>query len=148
MAKPVRKRKKRMNQSLPKTTHFPRIYRFITEDLYSAKSVHVYKVSVTSFFSGILLIAIVLQANILLHNRELAQKAVKERQQVVGEAVYWKNVSEVQTGSRDIYYRIATLEYKLGNIAESKRYIQKAIEIDPNFEEIRVLGAKVGATLP
>ncbi len=138
------KRKKRMSQSLPKTSQFPNIYRFITEDIYSAKTVHVYKVSVASFFSGILLIAIVLEANILLQNIEIAKKTVKEREQVAVEATYWKHISESYAGHRDIYYRIATLEYKLGNINQSKEYLRKALEADPNFDGAKVLGARVG----
>ncbi len=137
-----------MNTELPKTKQFPKIPRFITEKIYSPRNAHIYKISVISFFSGIMLIGIVLQANILFQNIKIAKKVVKEREQVIGQVVYWKTVSEAHAGNRDIYYRIATLQYKLGNVEQSREYIRKALELDPNFDEAKVLGAKVGLTLP
>ncbi len=43
-----------------------------------------------------------------------------------------------------VYYKIASLDYRVGNIDESKEYLKKALEIDPNFKDGYVLGAKVG----
>ena len=40
---------------------------------------------------------------------------------------------------RDGYFRLATLEYELGNRNKAKEYVQKALELDPNFEEGRRL---------
>mgnify|MGYP004417280321 FL=1 len=57
---------------------------------------------------------------------------------------YWEGISEKYKGYRDVYYRIAALQFKVGNVAASQEYVKKALELDPNFPEGHVLGAKVG----
>ena len=138
------KSKKRMNNSLPKTTLFPRIYRFITEEIFVEKHLKIYKIFIVSFFSGILLIAIGFESALLLKNLDKAKQAVKEKENTIWEIAYWKRVADTYKGYRDIYHRLAVLEYKLGNNGGSKKDVQKSLELDPNFEEGRSLGAKVG----
>ena len=124
--------------------HLPRIPRFITENLFSGRAFFYLKYIFVGAISGALLIAITLQGVELRGNTRQAEQVVQAREQVMQEIVYWKQIADTYSGYRDIYYRIATLQYKLGNKEESKKYLQKALELDPNFEEAHVLGAKVG----
>jgi hypothetical protein len=130
----------------PVNSYFPNIPRFITERVYSHKNVRILLFVVAGFFSAVLLIGIVWQGLILLQNIDTSKKLTKDRQDVLWETAYWKGVVDTNIGYRDIYHRIAILEYKLGNKQEAKTYIQKALEQDPNFEEARVLGQKIEAS--
>lgn len=140
------KLKKRMNQELPILKHLPKIPRFITENLSRENAFFFTKYVMVGGVCGFLIMVTTLEGSKLLVNLEESKKLQKEREQVIQEIAYWKQVGDTYSGYRDIYYRIAALQYKLGNEAESKAYIQKALELDPNFEEGRVLGAQIEAT--
>jgi tetratricopeptide (TPR) repeat protein len=77
--------------------------------------------------------------------RNLAQVKLVENnnQKVAREIAQWKKMADKYTGYRDIYYRIAFLEYSQGNLDEAKKYVQKALDVDPNFDAGRVLGEKI-----
>jgi len=77
--------------------------------------------------------------------KNLAQARIAENnnQKVAAEIEQWKKMADKYTGYRDIYYRIAFLEYSQGNMDEAKKYIQKALDVDPNFDAGRVLGEKI-----
>lgn len=140
MSKP----KKRMSKELPKTKDLPKIPRSIPESLYT-KIFFYTKYIFVGAISGALLIAVALQSVELRGNMLQANGVAQDRQKLEQEVVYWKQIADTYSGYRDIYYRIATLQYKLGNKEESKKYLQKALELDPNFEEARVLGTKIEA---
>ena len=125
---------------------FPSIPRFITEHLFSKRTFFYLKYVFVGAVSGALLIILALQSVELKGNMLQADQVVQDREQLLQEVVYWKQIADTYSGYRDIYYRIATLQYKLGNTQESKKYLQKALELDPNFEEARVLGAKIEAS--
>lgn len=69
---------------------------------------------------------------------------MQERAHLEREVSYWQQVADKYKGYRDVYYRIATLQFKLGNVSASQEYVKKALDLDPNFPEGRVLGTKVG----
>lgn len=121
----------------------PSIFRFITEYTLSDKAITHAKLMIIGFFSGLLLVSIAYQTNKLFHNLQAVQVMRHERGKINQEIVYWKHVSERYEGYRDVYFRIAALEYKIGNKRESEQYMEKALEIDPNFEAGRVLGEKI-----
>jgi hypothetical protein len=133
-----------MNPAQSQASQFPNIYRFITEYPLPDKYLFYGKVLVSSFFSGVLVIGIALQVMFFVQNRQETSRVVAEREQVVGEAKYWETMADKYKGYRDIYYHMAVLKYRLGDANASKTYVKKALELDPNFEEGRVLGAKIG----
>jgi len=113
----------------------PSIYRFITEE---------WKIMLTSFISGLILIVIMFQSVNLYQNMKEQQRLKLEREKLSKELIYWKNTAGKYKSYRDVYFKIAAIEYKLGNTQESKNYIKKALELDPNFKEAKVLGVQVG----
>lgn len=123
---------------------FPNITRFITERRVLPYIILYCKIFIVSFISGFLFINILLQTVILVKSLKQLELARQQRMNIFNEIVYWKNISTQYSDYRDVYYRLATLEYEVGNISESKRYMQKALELDPNFGEGKVLGAKIG----
>jgi len=80
----------------------------------------------------------------LLYNIKQRESLAQERIQLQNEVNYWEAIAQKYQGYRDVYYRIAALQYKLGNTNESQKYVKKALELDPNFPEGHVLGAKIG----
>lgn len=125
-------------------TEFPRIYRFITERSLSWQQIYLLKLFVFGFLCGFLLLSIVLQYLSLRHNLEQAKVLQSERRKVETEVAYWKGIAEKYKGYRDVYYKLATLEYKLGDMTAAKNYMKTTYALDPNFEAGRVLGAKIG----
>jgi tetratricopeptide (TPR) repeat protein len=138
-----------MKQKLPQSATkvialFPSNIRSITEvSLTSSQSRNI-KIGLVSFFSLFLIGLIFLQGVTLWYNIQQREVYLQERAHLEKEIVYWQQVADKYQGYRDVYYRIATLQYKLGNVAASQEYIKKALELDPNFPEGRVLGTKVG----
>lgn len=123
-------KKKLPKQKRDKTSLFPKIYRFITES---------WKLIVFSLISGLIVIAIVLQSYSLYSNLQEEEKIKQERGGVEKELAFWKNSLTKYKDSRDIYFKIATLEYRLGNVEEARSSLSKALEIDPNFEKGRAM---------
>jgi tetratricopeptide (TPR) repeat protein len=123
---------------------FPSIFRFITEGYLIRGDRRYLKLFVVSFISGFLIIGILLQTTQLMKNMQQLKIAQEERQKILTEIDYLKNLTQKYDGYRDVYFQIATLEYKLGNTEESKKYLKKALDADPNFKAGRVLGARVG----
>ena len=62
-----------------------------------------------------------------------------QRQAIAVEMQFWQGIIKTYPNYRDGYFRLATLEYELGNRNKAKEYVQKALELDPNFEEGRRL---------
>lgn len=138
-----------MKEKLPQTTAkvialFPSILRSITEFHFTRHQSHNIKVLLVSSLSVFLLGLIFLQGVTFWYNMQQRDVFIQERTLLEKEVTYWQGVADKYQGYRDVYYRIASLQYKLGNTAASQEYVRKALEIDPNFAEGRVLGTKVG----
>jgi tetratricopeptide (TPR) repeat protein len=127
-----------------KRKYLPSINRFITERLFLKRLPLFTKIAFASFFSGFLLLQIVLQSATFQLKSQEAAALKQERGQIEKEIAYLKSLTPQYKNYRDIYYRIALLEYKVGSFDESKKYVSKVLEIDPNFAEGRVLGEKIG----
>jgi tetratricopeptide (TPR) repeat protein len=138
-----------MKQKLPQPhvetiALFPRNLRFITEGKFTERQSRNIKVVLVSGASLFLLALISLQCVTLWYNIREQQTLVLDREQLQNEAAYWEQIANKYQGYRDVYYRIASIQYKLGNYSESQRYVKKALELDPNFPQGHVLGAQVG----
>lgn len=127
-------KKKSQPQTEKKPSFFPKIYRFITES---------WKLIVVSFASAFLLIAIALQSISLYQNLQEERKLKATRSKTIAELNHWKQIAGKYKNYRDAYFKIATLEYRLGNIQEAKINLKKTLELDPNFDK----GRKMEKTL-
>lgn len=139
----------RMKQKLPQSATkvialFPSNIRSITETSLTPSQSQNLKVGLVSTFSLFLIALIFLQGVTLWYNVKQQEVYMQERAHIEKEVAYWQQVAYKYKGYRDVYYRIATLQFKLGNVSASQEYLKKALELDPNFPEGRVLGTKVG----
>jgi tetratricopeptide (TPR) repeat protein len=123
---------------------FPKNLRAITEFTFSSSQSYTIKIILTSAVSIFLLAFIFLEGVAIRYNIQQQEIQAQQRLQVEDEVKYWEGIANKYQGYRDVYYRIAALQYKLGNISESQKYVKKALELDPNFPQGHVLGAHVG----
>lgn len=130
----------RMKNKLP---YFPRIPRFITEDIITVRTLFILKLLIIGVVSAMLMMQIVREVSALPINADQAKIVQEKRHKIALEIAHWKKVADQYTGYRDVYYKIALLEYSQGNLVEAKKYIHKALEVDPNFDAGRVLGEKI-----
>lgn len=115
---------------------FPKINRFITES---------WKIILISFISGALLIAIALQSISFYHNYQEEKRLEATRGKTIAELKYWQQIAGEYKNYRDAYFKIATLEYRLGNIEEARINLKKTLDLDPNFEKAREMEKLMGS---
>lgn len=128
MAPKLKDSQERKVSKASKVGFFPKISRFITEE---------WKMILSSLASGILIFGIVWQS-ISLYQALMEEKRINsERENVERELDFWRSEAEKYPGHRDIFFKIATLEYRLGNKDEARINLDKALIIDPNFEKGR-----------
>lgn len=93
-------------------------------------------VNVLSF---VLFIAIILAGvNLYKLNQDL-DKQNKERSSIQQQLTSWENIIARYPNYRDAYFKAALLEYRFKTDNKAKEYLQKALELDPSFEEGRKL---------
>lgn len=143
VAKPVKRRQPKAKQETvvyekpqekQKASFFPKIFRFITEQ---------WLLLLSSIASIVILVAIVLQGINLYHNLQEERKIEEERGKTEKELAFWKESLNTYKNSRDIYFKIATLEYRLGNKNGARENLNKALEVDPNFKEGREMEKQI-----
>lgn len=152
--------KKFFKKSPPKVTSkpiFPSISRFIPEfrnigaENRKPDKVHASgvmrivwnKYFLVSFASVFISVAIVLQGVELVKHFNELRTIRNERQQIMGEIAYWSDVVEKHNDYRDGYFKLALLEYRLGNREKAREYIDKTLFIDPNYKDARAFQQRV-----
>lgn len=123
-----------MNVSL--LVHFPKIFRFITE-----KSL----LLVIGLVSLVVLTAIILEGVKLQNTLQQADLAKEERIKLTKELAYWQSVTRQYNNYRDAYFKVAILQYQLGEMFQAKETLNKVVALDPNFENAHILSARIEA---
>lgn len=83
----------------------------------------------------VLLVLVIFQAQSLwTHSQEKKQKE-QGRAELMRQEAYWQGVVDKYQDYRDGYYNIALLAYRLGEDSRAEEYIQKALDLDPNFKQ-------------
>lgn len=118
-----------MKFTLPRLKNkFPRISRRITEN-------NVWLI-IASVVIGV---AILIVGADLQKSIQDKQYIEKERIKIAKEIEYWEKTIEKYKDFRDAYFQLAVLNYRLGNFDKAKAFLQKTLELDPNFEKGREL---------
>ncbi len=123
-----------MGKDSQKKVFSPNISRFITEE---GKNL------AFSMVATMLVIGIFVQGLSLTHNLSKQEDASNRQKEISAELDFWKEFIGKNGDYRDVYYRMAELEYKLGNINEARLNLAKVEELDPNFKDADVLGVKI-----
>lgn len=63
------------------------------------------------------------------------EKNERTREEIEREISKWEMIISIKHNYRDAYFRLAVLNYQIFKNEESKQYLEKAMTLDPNFEE-------------
>jgi len=146
--------KKKIGES-GRNRQFPSIYRFITERKEGLNSIkNKFRLSNQSklkkllFFVSaglVLLVVLILVFGIVFLGVYAfkyslqAGKINNQRQDLQTQVNFWQSIADKYEGYKDAYFRIAVLEYQLGDFQKSKDYNKKALLLDPNFDDAKKL---------
>jgi tetratricopeptide (TPR) repeat protein len=138
-----------------KKPQFPNISRFITEreilrkipklrlSLSLQPKLKKYLFILTAI--GVLVVTVVLTAGIaffsikVYQNYQAITQISRQRQQIQGKINFWQSIADKYEGYKDAYFQMAILDYQLGNFQKAKLENQKALILDPNFEDAKNL---------
>ena len=70
---------------------------------------------------------------------DILKKIKNEPQKIKNEISFWEKVVFDKPNYRDGYLQLTLLHYQIYEIDQAKEYLQKAKEIDPNFETVKKL---------
>ena len=89
------------------------------------------------FFIGITCIAIaIVLVSYDFYNNLIKQEAVYEaRGKVIEDLNFWNREVIEKPNYRDGYFNLALIYFQLGDIKNSSLNLEKALSLDPNFEE-------------
>jgi tetratricopeptide (TPR) repeat protein len=115
----------------PKSAHEKQSWQ--APDLRYLKSLILNKYFLVSFLTTFLGVAITLQGISVQKSLHQLTEINAERQKIEGEVAYWQRIVTERPNYRDAYFKLALLEYQLGNKTKTKEYIEKTLELDPNY---------------
>lgn len=121
----------------PKQSQFPRISLVFPEKV--SGSIFISPVFITAFTLGFLIMAIGIVGNDLKNNVIKLNGVNRERLVVEAQVSEWQRIMNSYKNYKDGYYMLSLLEYKLGNYQQSFDHIQKALAIDPNYKDAKIL---------
>lgn len=120
---------------------FPSNFRFIPENvLLSRKYLRWARIGIMCLLSILFLTLTIRQYASLVKNREHLKQLAIERQKIEKEINDWKIISAKYPDYPDIYLKIAALEYQLGYAQTAKTNIDKALSLNPDMKQGRILG--------
>lgn len=122
---------------------FPNNYRFITEPFCAVWRLRVNRRFWVAFVSALALFGLGFAAAEWYMVSSNKQAIDRERQAVLAEITSWENRASQYSGYRDAYFTLAVLYYRLREREKAKENLEKAFQIDPNFEKGRKLELKM-----
>ena len=66
-------------------------------------------------------------------------KAKERPEKICQEISFWEEVIKEKPDYRDAYFQLAILYYQINQKEETAKYLQKALELDPNFRPAKKL---------
>ena len=123
---------------------FPNIFRFIPEakifkKIIKSKPLFYLFAASSIFLSALFIVLIIILIASLYNNANKLAKINKERNIINSKINFWKSVTQHYDGYKDAYFQIAVLEYQLGDITQAKIYDNKALFLDPNYNDAKKL---------
>ena len=111
---------------------FPSNYRSIPEKLNRDESV---------FFVGMLciLVAILVISLDLYSNFRQQEDLTQKRMLVLNQIAFWQSEIKIHPNYRDAYMSLALLNFQLRDLDETRKNLDKALNLDPNLEKGREL---------
>ncbi|MBL7159489.1 hypothetical protein ISS85_03365 [Candidatus Microgenomates bacterium] len=67
------------------------------------------------------------------------KKAKESPHQIDHEISFWKEIIKEKPDYRDAHFQLTILNYQLGKIQKAQTYLQKTLDLDPNFAPAKEL---------
>lgn len=124
---------------------FPSISRIITETISATFHTTTRKISLRIFY--IFMVIAILFSGVDFYRTILKQQqTTSQREKVLSEVSYWRQVVAKYNDYRDGYFMLALLEYRLGNMNKVGEYLEKVRALDPNFVKAKELEKVIGVS--
>lgn len=128
---------------------FPSIYRTITEKLNYKPSNKLTKFY--SYFSILLtfIVVIFLVILIIFISIDFGQNFIKfqalqtQRKDLISKINFWNSIADKYTGYPDAYLNISSLYFQLDDLSSARKYINKTLLLNPDYEKARQLEEKI-----
>lgn len=161
--KPAKFRKvKAEKKQEERSKQFPNIYRFITEKKqgflkiskklnFLNKSISLpyqskldkYAKELSVFFTVFAISSLLIGIAILsvdVYSGLKQKRAVElEKKELVSQIELWQSIGQRYSNFRDAFFRLAILEYRIGDFDKAKYYLEKTLVLDPNLKEAEEL---------
>lgn len=122
-----------------KEGQFPKNFRFITENLISRYIHRHRKRFLIGFTTLLILLAIATVSLDAYINYQENKRFTQERIKIEKEIKFWQSAIDRFPNYRDAYFELAILNYRLRKLDVSRKYLDKALKLDPNFKDGRKL---------
>lgn len=125
-------KKEQKSHSGKASLKFPRISRFIPEKGQFSRTLYLIVYACVSL--SVLLVGYQLFISLSQYARLSSKK-----KEIESKLTFWQQTAVNYPGYRDAYFQIAILDFQLGYKDEAKNSLNKALELDPNFQKGREL---------
>lgn len=125
-------------------SQFPNIYRIITERTDIKKILLVLKQIFLSALIVGLLIFILVFLYISYTNFEKLSKISAEKLDLEAKVKVWEDITKKYPGHKEAYFQTGLIYYRLKNYESAKIYVDKAIFVDPDYEDAKKLKKLIG----
>ena len=136
-------------------SQFPNIYRNITESknvqslqnisirLLNQPKVNKLLTFLSIIFVFLVVIILVLEITVFSFGAfryyDYYRQISLQRENLQSQINFWQSIADRYDGYKDAYFRIALLEYRLGDLQKAKVANAKALILDPNFDDAKKL---------
>lgn len=97
--------------------------------------IKIYRLSLKIFIVFIFLLAIIVVGLDLNANLQAKQAIDLEREELTKDLKFWESFIAKHQDYKDAYFQASILEYKLGDKAKAKMYVEKGLSLDPNSKD-------------
>ncbi|MEK7551450.1 MAG: tetratricopeptide repeat protein [Patescibacteria group bacterium] len=128
---------------------FPNIYRTITEKIHFKPSVKLSKFYAYASIVLTFIVVILLLGLMVFVSFEFGQNFTKyqnlhvQRQDLKSKINFWNSVAEKYDGYPDAYLNLANLYFQLNDFENAKKYVYKALLLNPDLDKALVLEEKL-----
>ena len=137
------------NKNKDSKLKFPSIYRIITEKLKYKPSNKLTKFY--AYFSILLTFIVIISLVILIifisidfgQNFTKYQSLDTQRKDLISKINFWNSIAEKYTGYPDAYLNISSLYFQLDDLGNARKYINKTLLLNPDYEKARQLEEKI-----
>jgi hypothetical protein len=114
-------------------------FKFSLPELNSVKLIKLYGKALKVFVVFIFVVTAIIVGYDFQRNLQIKQSIEIQRKVLAKDLSFWEDFISKHQNYRDAYLQASVLEYKLGNTAKAKMYVQKGLSLDPNSENGRKL---------